>query len=114
VVYTGHRPENIVELAAQNMGIALLMKRHTDYVANPDVVCIDIAPRVESTVCLVRRRQGKHSATATAFWRFVAAAGAMDSTVESVNAKSELQSPQPPATMNASHKGETTWEPHDC
>ena len=53
-VYTGHRPENIVGLAAQGMGIALLMQRHTDYVRCPDVVTIDIAPQVESSICLVR------------------------------------------------------------
>ena len=46
-VYTGHRPENIVGLAAQNMGVALLMQRHTDYVHLQDVVTIDISPRVE-------------------------------------------------------------------
>lgn len=70
-VYTGHRPENIVELAAQNMGIALLMKRHTDYVQNPDVVCIDIAPPVESSICLVRGKNKKPSALAREFWKFV-------------------------------------------
>lgn len=72
VVYTGHRPENIVELAAQHMGIALLMKRHTDYVKNPQVVCIDIAPLVESSICLVRSRNRKRSALSRAFWEFAA------------------------------------------
>lgn len=71
VIYTGHRPENIVELSAQQMGIALLMKRHTDYVRNPDVVCIPLEPRVESTVCLVRRKDRKPSALARRFWDFV-------------------------------------------
>lgn len=71
IVYTGHRPENIVELAAQNMGIALLMKRHTDYVQNSDVVCIDIAPLVESSICLVRDKNKKPSALAREFWKFV-------------------------------------------
>lgn len=72
VVYTGHRPENIVELAAQHMGIALLMKRHTDYVQNPQVVCIDVAPLVESSICLVRSRNRKPTALAREFWAFVA------------------------------------------
>lgn len=71
IAYTGHRPENIVELAAQNMGVALLMKRHTDYIANPDVVCIDIKPLVESTVCLVRRKDRGLSKLAKSFWEFV-------------------------------------------
>lgn len=72
VVYTGHRPENIVELAAQHMGIALLMKRHTDYVQNSKVVCIDVAPLVESSICLVRSRNRRTSALAREFWNFVA------------------------------------------
>ena len=72
VVYTGHRPENIVELTAQHMGIALLMKRHTDYVQNSQVVCIDVAPLVESSICLVRSRNRKASALAREFWKFVA------------------------------------------
>lgn len=71
VVYTGHRPENIVELAAQRMGIALLMKRHTDYVQNSEVVCIDVAPLVESSICLVRSRNRKSAPLAREFWDFV-------------------------------------------
>lgn len=71
VVYTGHRPENIVELAAQHMGIALLMKRHTDYVKSPEVVCLDIVPLVESSICLVRSRNRKHATLSREFWEFV-------------------------------------------
>lgn len=71
-VYTGHRPENIVDLAAQNMGCALLMQRHTDYVRSPDVVTVDIAPRVNSTICLVRLRAHKPSLLCQQFWRFAA------------------------------------------
>lgn len=71
IAYTGHRPENIVELAAQNMGVALLMKRHTDYIANPDVVCLDIVPLVESTVSLVCRKDRPLTPLAREFWSFV-------------------------------------------
>ncbi len=71
IAYTGHRPENIVELAAQNMGVALLMKRHTDYVANSDVVCLDIEPVVKSAVCLVRRKDQRCTEPARLFWEFV-------------------------------------------
>lgn len=73
IAYTGHRPENIVDLAAQHMGVALLMRRHTDYIANPDVVCLDIAPKVSSAVCLARRQDRKLSALARQFWEFVQA-----------------------------------------
>lgn len=70
-VYTGHRPENIVGLAAQNMGVALLMQRHTDYVHLQNVVTIDIAPRVESTICLVRQQGIRPSRMGQSFWNFV-------------------------------------------
>ena len=69
ILYTGHRPENIVELAAENMGIALLMKGHTDYIASRNVVCIPVSPAVESTICLVRTRRPGHSEWAEAFWQ---------------------------------------------
>lgn len=71
IAYTGHRPENIVEMAAQNMGVALLMRRHTDYIANPEVVCLDVAPLVETTICLVRRRDRGLTPWAARFWEFV-------------------------------------------
>lgn len=70
-VYTGHRPENIVGLAAQNMGVALLMQRHTDYVHLQDVVTIDIVPRIESTICLVRQQSVRPSQLGQSFWDFV-------------------------------------------
>ncbi len=70
-VYTGHRPENIVGLAAQNMGVALLMQRHTDYVHLQDVVTIDIVPRIESTICLVRQQGVRPSRMGQSFWDFV-------------------------------------------
>lgn len=71
IAYTGHRSESLVELAAQNMGVALLMKRHTDYVACSDVVCLEIAPQVESAVCLARRKDCAPTAPARTFWDFV-------------------------------------------
>lgn len=70
-VYTGYRPENIVGLAAQNMGVALLMQRHTDYVHLQNVVTVDITPRVESTICLVRQKGIHSSRYAQSFWDFV-------------------------------------------
>lgn len=78
-VYTGHRPENIVGLAAQNMGVALLMQRHTDYIHLKDVVTIDIAPRVESTICLVRQRNVPPSRMGQNFWDFVKGLAAQES-----------------------------------
>ncbi len=71
VAYTGHRPENIVDLAAQGMGVALLMKRHAEYISNPDVVYPDILPLVESTVCLLRSRLRRPTAAGEVFWAFI-------------------------------------------
>jgi len=71
IAYTGHRPENIVSLAAQEIGVALLMRRHTDYAANPDVVILDVTPRVESAVCLARRKDRTPTPLAKRFWEFV-------------------------------------------
>lgn len=72
ITYTGHRPENIVDLVAQNMGVGLLMRRHTDFVANPEVVTVDITPKVESSVCLVCRSDRSLSSQGQEFWDFVA------------------------------------------
>lgn len=69
IVYTGHRPENIMELAAQGMGIALLMKGHTDYIHSENVVCLDVAPKVESSICLMRPSGKKCPRAAEIFWR---------------------------------------------
>ena len=66
-------------LAAQNMGVALLMQRHTDYIHLKDVVTIDIAPRVESTICLVRQRNVPPSRMGQNFWDFVKGLAAQES-----------------------------------
>ena len=66
------------------------MKRHTDYVANPDVVCIDVVPIVESTVCLVRRKNGSPGQLAQCFWEFVREHRQIDSASESMAEESEL------------------------
>ena len=73
IVYTGHRPENIVSLCEQGMGTALLMKGHTDYIKSPQVVCVEITPRISSTICLVRMSGRNLSAPARAFWEELSA-----------------------------------------
>lgn len=71
ISFTGHRPENIIDLAARNMGVALLMERHAEYVGNPNVAAIEITPRVESAICLVRCKNGRITATGQEFWNYV-------------------------------------------
>ena len=65
-------------LAAQNMGVALLMQRHTNYVHLQDVVTIDVSPRVESTICLVRQKGIHPSRMGQSFWDFVKALAAQE------------------------------------
>lgn len=71
IAYTGNRPENIVDLVAQNMGVGLLMRRHTEFVANPGVTWVGLSPRVESRICLVRPKTGVLTAEGQMFWEFV-------------------------------------------
>lgn len=82
IAYTGHRPENIIDLAAQDMGVALLMHRHIDYLNNPNVVSIPITPSVESSICLVRRKDRRLSGLAQDFWNFVQDQAETDSFAE--------------------------------
>jgi LysR family transcriptional activator of glutamate synthase operon len=71
VKYSGHRPENIIELVSQGMGIALLMKRHTDYFKNAGVTCIEVTPRVVSAICLARIKSHKLSHAAKVFRDYI-------------------------------------------
>ena len=67
-VYTGHRPENIDGTGCPGHGNRpLLMQRHTDYVRCPDVVTVDIAPQVESSICLVRLKDVHPNALGQSF-----------------------------------------------
>lgn len=68
IAYTGHRPENIVDLAAGGMGVALLMERHTCLMEHSDAACIPLAPAVRSDICLVRLRRRHLSPAARVFW----------------------------------------------
>ena len=71
VKYTGHRPENIIDLVSQGMGNALLMKRHTDYFKNAGVVCVDLAPTVQSAICLAKIKNRNLSYAAKVFWDYI-------------------------------------------
>jgi DNA-binding transcriptional LysR family regulator len=71
VKYIGHLPENIIDFVSQGMGIALLMKRHTDYSKNAGVTCIDVTPRVESSICLAKIKSHKLSSAAKIFWSYI-------------------------------------------
>lgn len=71
VAYTSHRPENLVDLAAQGMGVALLTRRQAEYFRNNDVVCVDITPTVKSNICIIKMKNKKMSEAARKFWSFM-------------------------------------------
>ena len=68
ITFTGNRPENLMALVEHNMGIALLMRGHTDFIRSEQTVTIPIAPAVESRICLARTIHGPHSDIAREFW----------------------------------------------
>ena len=75
IAYTGYRPENILELAAQGMGVGLLMKGHVDYLYRPGIASVPISPPVETAICLARRRGRPLTRLGQRFWDFVMRTG---------------------------------------
>ena len=73
IAYTGLRPENLLALAARDVGTALVMGGHGDYVAQEGVRLLDIEPRVSTAICLVRQKGRPISRLARAFWDYAAA-----------------------------------------
>jgi len=71
VKYTGHRPENIIDLVSQGMGVALLMRRHGAYFRNKGVFFVNIIPTVESSICLARLKNKRLSSGAALFWNYI-------------------------------------------
>ena len=70
IAYTGLRPENILSMAAQDMGTALVMAGHAAYVERPEVKVLELVPAVEKPVCLARRRGRQIPALAQRFWEY--------------------------------------------
>lgn len=52
VAFTGLRGENLIDLAARGMGVALLTRKPVEYERNQDVVLVDIEPPVVTRVSL--------------------------------------------------------------
>lgn len=71
VTYTGHRPENIIDLTSQGAGISLLMKQQSEFFNNPNISCVDIVPAVRASVCLIKMKNRKLSYAGNLFWDFV-------------------------------------------
>ncbi|NTV90346.1 MAG: LysR family transcriptional regulator [Clostridiales bacterium] len=73
VKYTGHRPENIIDLVSKGMGVSLLMKRHVDYYKNDGIVCLEIKPTIDSLICLAKTKDHSLSSKARIFWNYIKA-----------------------------------------
>ena len=59
VAFTGLRGENLIDLVAKGMGVALLTKRPISGLGHEDVVLVDVVPYVTTSICLVYPRQKK-------------------------------------------------------
>lgn len=69
--YKGHRPENILGLVAQGMGISLLMKRQAEFYKNPGIVTIALTDHIVSRISLVYKQNRVLPPTAGCFVRFL-------------------------------------------
>lgn len=59
VAFTGLRGENLIDLAARGMGVALLTKKPIEHLADSRVVLVDVVPTVATTISLVYSAKGK-------------------------------------------------------
>jgi DNA-binding transcriptional LysR family regulator len=71
VVFYGIRIENFIEMASKNMGIAILMKKHTLNINKKDVVIREITPSATRTISLARVINRHHSAISEKFWNYI-------------------------------------------
>jgi len=71
VTYYGRRPENIIELVKNGMGVGLLMKRQAMYNKVEGIKVIPIEPKTKSTIYLTRLKDSTHHYCSNLFWNFV-------------------------------------------
>ncbi|MEY8524814.1 LysR family transcriptional regulator [Lachnospiraceae bacterium 38-10] len=71
VAFTGFRGENLIDLAAKGMGVALLTRKPIGYAAGKEVVLADIEPRVTTFVSLVYPGKRRLSGAARRFIDYV-------------------------------------------
>ncbi|NLI45021.1 MAG: LysR family transcriptional regulator [Chloroflexi bacterium] len=67
VVFTDHRLENLMEMVVKGMGIALLMRKLAEYMANPKVSVLSLEPTVSTRVDLCYLKNTDLSPVAKAF-----------------------------------------------
>lgn len=71
VGFTGLRGENLIDLAAKGMGVALLTKKPIEHLAGNRVVLIDVVPTVATSISLVYPDRGKLSNALKKFITYV-------------------------------------------
>lgn len=71
VAFTGFRGENLIDLAAKGMGVALLTRKPIEDAADKAVVLVDIEPLIETTVSLAYSGKRKLPAVAKQFMDYV-------------------------------------------
>lgn len=71
VAFTGLRGENLIDLAAKGMGVALLTKKPIEYGKNKDVKLVDIVPPVTTSVSLVYSGKKKPTGTLNKFINYI-------------------------------------------
>lgn len=71
VAYTGTRMENIVELAAQGMGVSLMMEKAVSYLTGSQAAIIPLKEPVISHISLIRLKKKKMTPAANKFWNYV-------------------------------------------
>lgn len=67
VVFTDHRLENLLEMVIDGMGVALLMRKLAEYMAQPKVSVLSIQPTVSTRLDLCYLRSGELSMVARQF-----------------------------------------------
>lgn len=71
VGFTGLRGENLIDLAARGMGVALLTKKPIEHLAGDRVVLVDVVPVVATSISLVYPTKGKLSDALKKFITYV-------------------------------------------
>lgn len=67
IAFTGYRAENIVDLVAKGMGVALLTKKPALYLAGPEISIVDVTPYFTTSISLAYAKNMKHTVAAKHF-----------------------------------------------
>jgi DNA-binding transcriptional LysR family regulator len=71
VHFFGVRIENFIELVSNNMGIAILLKKHISNINKKHITIREIIPTAKRTISLVKAVNRHHSAISKKFWNYI-------------------------------------------